>query len=313
MSGHGAVHERDLVFPLLGRHAAVRLDVAGRTSRRRGSGGEVTGSRPYRRGDAMRLVDWRASARLSTARARDEFVVRERFAEDVVRTLLVVDRGPSMALFPPSLPWLHKPDVVRTAGRMILASARAAHALVGYAEGRGDGPWIQRPVRDSRLGRLLEQTLDESANDAPERGLEATFALLTRSPDTVAPGTFVFVVSDFLSPPSPELLRTAVGAGWDLVPVVVQDPVWERSFPDVKGVTLPLVQPGSGSGRLVRLRGRECRARREANQARARSLDAIFSRLGVDPVGLTSSDPVAIHGAFLRWARARAGAVREAR
>lgn len=313
MSAHAAEHERDLVFPLLGRRAAVRLDVAGRTSRRRGSGGEVTGSRPYRRGDAMRLVDWRASARLSTARARDEFVVRERFAEDVVRVLLIVDRGPSMALYPPSLPWLRKPDAVRAAGRMILASARAAHALVGYAEGRRDAPWVQRPVRDARLARVLEQALDEDTGDAPEHGLESTIALLTRSPDAVAPGTFVFVLSDFLSPLRPELLQTAVGAGWDLVPVVVKDPVWERSFPDVAGVTLPLAEPGSVSDRLVRLRGAECRARREANEARARSLDALFGTLGVDPVVLSSSDAAAIHGAFLGWARARTGSLRGAR
>ena len=34
-----------------------------------------------------------------------------------------------------------------------------------------------------------------------------------------------------------------LAAGWDVVPVVVQDPVWERSFPDVGGVTLPLADP----------------------------------------------------------------------
>jgi uncharacterized protein (DUF58 family) len=304
--------ERELVFPLLERRAAVRLDVAGRASRRRGSGGEVTGSRPYRRGDAMRLVDWRASARLSTARARDEFVVRERFAEDVVRVLLVVDRSPSMALFPEGLPWLRKPDAVLNAGQMILASARAAHALVGYAECRGDGPWVRHPVRDPKMLRLLDRALAGGTYDAPSQALEATLRQLTRSPERVAPGSFVFLLSDFLSPPGPELVRTALGVGWDLVPVVIQDPVWERSFPDADGVTLPLVQPGARSGQLVRLRRGESRARREANEARARALDETFGRLGVDPVLLTSAGRLEIHGAFLGWARARAVAVRGA-
>ena len=51
-------------------------------------------------------IDWAASARLSTARGTDEFVVRDHFAEDAVRVVVVVDRSPSMALFPRWLPWL---------------------------------------------------------------------------------------------------------------------------------------------------------------------------------------------------------------
>jgi uncharacterized protein (DUF58 family) len=304
--------DADLVFPLVPSRRSGRLDVAGRTSRRRGIGSEVAGSRPYRRGDAVRLVDWRASARLSTARAGDEFVVRDRLAEDVVRVVVVLDRSPTMRLFPAELPWLHKPDVVATAGRMILASARAAHALVGYGEARAEGPWVVRPGRGPHLRRLVGSCVaqpPDSAPSAPPGALDTVLRHLTRSAD-VTPGTFVFLLSDFLGATSPQVLRAAVGSGWDLVPVVVQDSTWERSFPDVAGVTLPLADPVTGDVRPVRLRSAEARARREANERRALLLHEMFATLGVDPVLLSSAEPWAVHAAFSGWARARLSARR---
>ena len=45
--------------------------------------------------------------------------------------------------------------------------------------------------------------------------------------------TFVFVLSDFLVPPDGARVAAALEQRWELVPVVIQDPVWERSFPDV--------------------------------------------------------------------------------
>jgi uncharacterized protein (DUF58 family) len=303
-AGTAPGRERELVFPLIPSRRSVTLDVVGRSSRRRGSGGEVAGSRPYRRGDPIRLVDWRASARLSTARASDEFVVRDRLAEDVVRVVVVADRGRSMRLFPAELPWLHKPEAVREAGQMIVASAAAANALVGHvAVGRG-APRLERPARSRALRDAVLRQLAGIA-DGPVAGLEPMLELLTRSHADVPPGTFVFVLSDFLEPPSPHLLGAALGAGWDLVPVIVQDPVWERSFPDVSGVTVPLASPTSGTARLVRLRREEARERRAANELRACELRDTFRGLGVDPVLVTSSRPTAVHAAFLAWADAR--------
>ena len=130
----------DLVFPLIPSRRGGALDVAGRSSRRRGSGDEVASSRPYRRGDPLRTIDWAASARLSTARGSDEFVVRDHFAEDAVRVVIVADQSRSMALFPSSLPWLDKPAAVREAGRMILASGAATNALIGFADAGGPDP-----------------------------------------------------------------------------------------------------------------------------------------------------------------------------
>jgi hypothetical protein len=257
-------------------------------------------------GAATPCVDWRASARLSSARGGDEFVVRDRLAEDVVRVFLIVDRSPTMRLFPNDLPWLHKPDAVRVAGSMILSSARAAHALVGYAESGAAGPWVTRSGRDPELLGIVRRRLAAvPSRVAPSGGVDTVLAQLTRSPAHVSPGTFVFLLSDFLTPPSPALLRAALGAGWDLVPVVVQDPLWERSFPDVAGVTLPLADPVSGTVRAVRLRRAEARARREANERRAAGLRETLVSLGTDTVEIGVTEPRAVHAAFLAWANAR--------
>ncbi|MGZ4384077.1 MAG: DUF58 domain-containing protein [Gaiellaceae bacterium] len=299
------MRERELVFPLVPSRKSGGLEIAGRTSRRRGSGSEIASSRPYRRGDTMRLVDWAASARLSTAHASDEFVVRDHFAEDAVRVMVVVDRSPSMALFPDDLPWLHKAEVVQRAGLMILVSAAAAHALTGFAETSAAGVAIRSPRRDRALRAWIEGRLREGAADGPRESLDVTLETLAGSALDVPSGSFVFVLSDFLPPPSPAALRAALAAGWDLIPVIVQDPLWEQSFPRVGGVTLPLADPSSGALTLVRLRSSEAEARRVANEQRMAALHESFLSLGIDPVTLSSADWKSIHGAFLAWAEGR--------
>jgi uncharacterized protein (DUF58 family) len=297
--------ERDLIFPLVPSRRSGGLEIAGRTSRRRGSGSEIASSRPYRRGDTMRVVDWAASARLSTAHASDEFVVRDHFAEDAVRVMLVVDRSPSMALFPDELPWLHKPEVVHAAGATILASAVAASALTGYAETAAGGVALESPRRDRVLLASIEQRLRGGRPDGPRTSLDATLTALSKSALDVPSGSFVFVLSDFLPPPGIAALRAALVAGWDLIPVIVQDPLWEQSFPLVGGVTLPLADPETGGVRLVRLRASEAEARRGANVQRLRSLRESFVSLGIDPITLSRPDRRAIHAAFVGWAEGR--------
>jgi len=104
-------------------------------SLRRGSGTDVAGSRPYRPGDDMDSIDWAASARLSTARGADEFVVRERFAEEAPKIVIVCDRRPEMACYGPPLPWLDKPKAMRTVVELVLASAGVAGGFVGAVVG----------------------------------------------------------------------------------------------------------------------------------------------------------------------------------
>src|SRR5881397_1422303 len=103
-------------------------------SARRGAGSDVAGSRVYRPGDDIDTIDWAASARLSSARGTDEFIVREHFAEEAPRVVIVADRRPEMALFPSWLPWLSKTDAARIAALLIADSAVAARGYSGYLD-----------------------------------------------------------------------------------------------------------------------------------------------------------------------------------
>ena len=95
-------------------------------------GSDVASSRPYQPGDDVDTIDWNASARLSSARGTDEFIVRERFAEEAPCVVILCDRRPEMALYPQGLPWLSKPTVMLEAGRQIAdstAKSRGARRL----------------------------------------------------------------------------------------------------------------------------------------------------------------------------------------
>jgi hypothetical protein len=146
--------------------------------------------------------------------------------------------------------------------------------------------------------------LDDAAT-APEDTLGRAFAFLALHRRELPGGSFVFVFSDFLAADSVRALTEATPHGWDVVPVVIQDPTWEQSFPDVHGVAVPFADPASGTTTLVRLSRREAVARRDANAARTKAIVARLDAAGLRPVVLTSGDVHEIDQAFLVWAEER--------
>jgi uncharacterized protein (DUF58 family) len=268
---------------------------------RRGTGTDVAGSRPYRPGDDVDTIDWAASARLSSARSTDEFVVRERFADEAPRVVIVCDRRPEMGAFPSHLPWLSKPDAVRTAALMIADSTVAARGYTGYLDfAEGERYW--RAPRSQHEDWRIEAGRPFGA---PEDTLARSFEHLFQLRPSLTPGSFVFVISDFLVPPEQELWVHALERRWDVVPVIVQDPVWERSFPDIGGAMVPVVEPSTGYTTYLRLTRTEAEARRRANEERWAALERLFSRLDLEPVVISSNDPAQILEGFLWWADQR--------
>jgi Protein of unknown function DUF58 len=272
---------------------------------RRGRGGDVTGSRPYRPGDDIRSIDWRASARLSSATGQDAFVVREMRADETPRVVIVRDRRPSMGLYPEGLPWLRKPEAAAAAIRGIADSGYAIRALVGSLATGGDGDphWVA-PVGQSGRWRLGEPD-DGEGFTAPPDALQLAFDELVRHRAQVPTGSFVFVLSDFLAPPAEADWIPLLARRWDVVPVILQDPVWEASFPDVSGVVVPVAAADGHWHGAVRLSRRQAWARRAANEARRRALDQELERLDLRPVVLTDHAPSAVHEAFAAWADER--------
>jgi hypothetical protein len=250
-------------------------------------------------------IDWAASARLSTARGSDEFIVRERFAEEAPRVVVVCDRRPGMSCFAAPLPWLDKPAAMRNCFELILASAAGAGGFVGYLD-QADGETYWRPPQlERKLLKLRNERLESPDFRAPRDWLERSLAHLGEHRRSATAGTFVFVLSDFVPPPSKEVWLTAFEQHWDIVPVVIQDPTWEQSFPDVRGIVVSLRDSDTGRVVPVRLTAKEVAARREANEARLETLLGDFRALDLDPVLLSSSEPFELLTGFLTWTELR--------
>lgn len=254
----------DPVVPLLPRRRIVGLPFGDARSIRRGGHADPVGSRRYRPGDDLRLIDRHATARLSSVGDGDVLIVREHLADERVGVGLAVDPNPTMSLHPPGLPWLHKPAVAAEVVRVITVSARRERSEL------------------VRLDRFPP----------------------SRPPRRLGPGSIVFLVSDFLVFPEEEAWADAAARSWDLVPIVVQDTIWERSFPDIAGVTVPLADL-EGRVRPVRLNAAEAAARRAANEARFAEIVGRLEDLGLEPIVLDTESPEAIYDALLLWADGR--------
>ena len=301
--------------PLVPRLRLLGSSFGGYNSIRRGQGTDVAGSRPYQPGDHFHTIDWKGSARLSSARARDEFIVRDRQAEEMPRVVIVCDRRPEMGLFPPELPWLQKPVATAWSVRLLAASAINQRALVGYLDhaGHDDSAAGQPFWRSPRSqasgwhGDLVETLVgySEGERDAPADNLAEALRFLGLLRGAVTPGSFVFVLSDFLVDIPPDAWGALVGRGWDAVPVVIQDTIWEHSFPPIGGLATFFSDVGGDRVFPIRLSAQEAQDLCERHEARRAQLLDSFAGVGLDHVDITSADPGEIHAAFLRWTDAR--------
>jgi uncharacterized protein (DUF58 family) len=292
-------------FPLVPRRRVNGLPLGEAPSNRRGDGSEIIGHRLYEPGDPVARIDWSASARLATARGSDVFVVRELANDEAPRVVIVVDRRPEMNLYPPPLPWLHKQAAVREAVDAIAASAAAARADIAALDfGDGEAWWVP-PSRRDRRWLLAERERADTSFGAPPDALERSLEFLSQRRRDLPPGSFVFVLSDFLPPLPAETWLRAIANGWDLVPVVIQDPVWEQSFPAVGGIGVPIAEPRSGAVMLARMSRRQAARRRETNEQRLAGLLGDCEALGLQPVLLGTSVSDLVDEAFIEWAEQR--------
>ena len=289
------------VFPLIPRRRVIGLAFGGVRSVRRGIGSDVASSREYRPGDDLAWMDWAASAKLSAARGDDEFIVRERYADEAPRVVVLCDRRPSMGITASPFRTLDKPKAILAALDLIGASAHAARSLTGYLDYAHREPYWRPP----RSERLAEPGTFERPFNAPEDTVARGLWFLGEHRRDLPTQAFVFVLSDFVVPPDLGAWQRALEHQWELVPVVLQDPVWERTFPDVGGITIPYAQPGTGRIAPVYVTDREAARLREAHEARWDALVRAFRSLGIEPVEARSHEYADLLSSFLRWADLR--------
>jgi len=289
------------VFPLIPRRRVIGLAFGGVRSVRRGIGSDVASSREYRPGDDLAWMDWAASAKLSAARGADEFIVRERYADEAPRVVVLCDRRPSMGITSSPFRTLDKPRAILSALDLIGTSAHAARSLTGYIDyAHGEPYW--RPPRSERLAE--PGTFDRPFH-APADTVARGLWFLGEHRRDLPTQAFVFVLSDFVVPPDLDAWQRALEHQWELVPVVVQDPVWERTFPDVGGITIPYAQPGTGRIAPIYVTDREAARLRESHEARWDALVRAFRSLGIEPVEARSHEYAGLLSSFLRWADLR--------
>jgi uncharacterized protein (DUF58 family) len=292
------------VIPLVPRRRLVGLAFGAVESVRRGRGFDVAATRAYQPGDPVDSIDWKASARLSTAQERDVFVVREHHAEEAPRVVLVCDRRPELGVDAAGLPVLDKPAAIAAVADLLGRSVAAAHGLLGYLDLAGGGEGGEaywRPPRGQVDLRQVEERLDAAPWDAPADGLARALELLVRTRADVPAGSFVFVLSDFLEPVPADVWAQVLARRWELVPVVVQDPVWEQDFPPIASLVTPVRDPRSGRLALVRLSEDEVAARREEHRRRLRRLLEELEARDLVPVLVSSADPDDVLEAFHAW------------
>jgi hypothetical protein len=291
------------IVPLVPRRRLSGLAFGAVESVRRGRGFDVAGTRAYQPGDPVEAIDWKTSARLSTALASDVFIVRERYAEEAPRVVVACDRRPAMGVEPGELPLLDKPRASYEVVDLIARSVAAAHGLLGYLDlahdGEADAFW--RPPRGKGWTEQIRARVEDGPWNAPADGVARALELLVRVRGDLPAGSFVFLVSDFLEPPPEAVWERALARRWELVPVIVQDPVWEQDFPEIASVVTPVHDPSTGRVALIRLSEDEVAARREANRSRLARLLAELEGRDLSPVLVSSGDADEILGAFLDW------------
>lgn len=279
----------------------IGLAFGGVRSARRGVGSDVASTREYQPGDDVAWMDWAASARLSAARGSDEFIVRERFADEAPRVVVLADRRASMSIPASSLRTLDKPRAILTALELIGASAVAARSLTGYLDHAGGEPYWRPPRTEMRAEPKTFDRPFGAPSDTVSLGLE----FLGEHRRELPTQAFVFVLSDFIVPPELRVWQRALEYRWELVPVVIQDPVWEQTFPEVGGITVSYADPRRGRVFPIYVTQREAARLRAEHEARWDALERDFRSLGIEPVAVHSHDYGDLLAAFLRWADLR--------
>jgi uncharacterized protein (DUF58 family) len=265
-------------------------------SRRRGVSDDVVGGRPYQIGDDVRRVDWATSARLSALQGEDRFVVRESYGEEAPIVCFALDRSSSMALYPREYPWLHKPAAVRLIAEVVALSAKHYHCPLAYL----DADRWQSPSTSTGPGDLM-QLLDQGSYDRPGDTIDTLFRRLRTVEHLLPGGSFVFCCSDFMQAPSKRTLAMIVDAEWDLIPVIVQDPLWEQTYPEAAGdVALPVCDD-EGRFHLLRQSRAEVRERRQAHEARLRRLEELFTSYGFPPIVISDVGHDSLTDALRSW------------
>ena len=205
------VDAAELTFPLVPRWRPVGSAFGRLRAARRGSAPSVAGTRPYRPGDDLEpdrleaLGEALLAAGRPTSSSARTSPTRRRGSSSVA------DRSPSMGALPGRSALAEQAGRARRpSGRLVSTRRRVSWAW----------PATWTPRHGDRAGSRPRSARVRRGRDAPGRGRVRRGAgasrrrssTLARSRRSLPAGTFVFVCSDFLAPPPPEVWLRALGS-----------------------------------------------------------------------------------------------------
>ncbi len=299
-----------LTFPLIPRKRISGRGIGEYPGQHRGQGHDFIDKRQYQSSDSMRLIDWKETAKRSAQQGSFAPFVRQFRQDEIMRAVIVVDRSPRMSWY--SKPWLSKHQVIVSAGQLIVDSLKKHHGLVGYLDyangAQNSDPFWRPPKKEIEANRVRNRNLTYGKFTAPENNISIALEWLLDAKDQVPPESFVFLLSDFLAMPEYALLIAAT-ASWDIVPVIIQDPTLEASFPVWRG-RIPVYLPqvfGDGQRQTGFIAAGEAKRKMHEHQFRLKKIIELFERLQVHPITLFTADPEQIYESFLGWSALRGG------
>jgi uncharacterized protein (DUF58 family) len=233
--------------------------------------------RAYQPGDDVRFIDWNVTARTGDPYVK---VFRE---EREMTVLLLVDASASQRF---GTRVAKKSDVVAEIAAVIAFSAIKNNDRVGLVLFTDE---VERVVSPKKGAKHVMRVVAETLGFQPQgRGTDLGRAL------EVAGGisrrrAAIFVISDFLQADSYEHSLRIAAARHDLVPIVIGDPR-EDELVDVGIAYVEDLETGElvavdTSSRAVR----EAYRREVVRQRTQR--DALFKRLGVDSISISTAQP----------------------
>ncbi len=299
-----------LIFPVIPRKLLIGQGIGEYPGQRRGQGKDFIDKRPYRPSDPVRYIDWKETARRSMQYVKFSPYVREFREDEMIRAVIIVDRSSRMAWYPK--PWLSKPQVIVSAGQMIVDSLKKYHGLIGYLDfarwPETKTPFWRPPNQETEALRVRNRNLNYQRFEAPENNLDMALEWLWIVKEQIPPESFIFILSDFLVMPEYELLEATISR-WDVVPVIIQDPLLEASFPVWRGkipVCIPFILPNGKVGFKL-FSEKEAKRTKQEHENRFRDIISLFETLSLHPVVLFEAEPEKIYSAFCEWGYTRMG------
>jgi uncharacterized protein (DUF58 family) len=243
----------------------------------KGSGIAFSEVRQYMPGDDIRLIDWNVSARMNDAYVK--LFVEER----EMTVLLLVDMSASGRFGSANE---EKRELAAEIAAVLAFSAIKNNDRVGLIIFTDEVERFVPPKKGKKhVLRVISEILSFTP-ESPRTNLATGLDFLGR----VAHHRSVsFLVSDFLSPqPSYERALRLASRRHDVIPVVVSDPL-ERELPPVG--LIDLYDPETGELVVFDTSGPEARAFATAAREQQAGREALFRRLSLDAISVSTDRP----------------------